>query len=183
MAVTRLFVALLPSAPVRAEVAALAAPMSGVRWTPEKNLHLTFRFIGDTAAEPQARFETALARVRVEPFILPVGGVGLFPTRGQAKVLWVGVGHGHPRLHQLRKLVDEALLTVDPGVAMPGFHPHFTFARLDAAHEAKAVARFLEHHRGFEAPPFRVTEFHLMASELRPGHPPSYRVMRVFPLA
>jgi 2'-5' RNA ligase len=179
---SRLFVALLPPAPVRTELAVLAAPLSGVRWTPEENLYLTLRFIGDTDPEKQNLFAAALAKVRVEPFILPVGGTGLFPTRGPAKVLWAGVGHGHPRLHQLRKQVDEALLAVDSGVAMPGFHPHFTVARLDPAHEAKAVARFLEHNRAFEAPPFRVAEFQLMASELRTGQPPAYRVVRIFPL-
>ncbi len=182
MAVTRLFVALVPPAPVRGEVAALAAPLAGVRWTPEENLHLTLRFIGDTETEKQTRFEAVLAKVRVEPFILPVGGTGLFPARGPAKVLWAGVGHGHPRLHQLRKQVDEALLTVDPGIALPGFHPHFTVGRLDPGHEAKAVARFLEHHGAFEAPPFRVAGFHLMASDLRTGHPPAYRVVRYIPL-
>jgi 2'-5' RNA ligase len=180
MTLARLFVALVPPAPVRAELAACAAPLAGVRWTPAENLHLTLRFIGDTETEKQKLFEAALAKVRVEPFILPVGGTGLFPTRGPARVLWAGVGHGHSRLHQLRKQVDEALLRVDPGIAMPGFHPHFTVGRLDPAHEAKAIARFLERHRAFEAPPFRVEEFQLMASEFRSGHPPAYRVVRGF---
>jgi len=183
MAVTRLFVALVPPAPVRAELAALAAPLGGMRWTPADNLHLTLRFIGETTPERQDALADALRRVRVESFVLPVGGTGLFPSRGPAKVLWAGVGHGHPRLHQLRKQVDEALLTVDPGLAMPGFHAHFTLGRLEANHEPKAIARFLERHRAFEAPPFRVAEFHLMASELRAGHPPAYRVVRGFPLA
>jgi 2'-5' RNA ligase len=183
MALNRLFVALLPPATVQSELAALAAPLTGVRWVPAPNLHLTLRFIGDTEAEAQARFEAALERVRVEPFILPVDGLGVFPSRGPAKVLWAGVGRGHTRLHQLRKQVDEALLSVDAGLAMPGFHPHLTLGRLDAACEAKAIARFLERHRDFEAPPFRVTAFHLMASELLPGRPPAYREVRLFPLS
>jgi 2'-5' RNA ligase len=97
-------------------------------------------------------------------------------------VLWAGAGHGHTRLYQLRKQVDEALLTVTPGLALPGFHPHFTIGRLDENHEAKAVAHFLERHRQWEGPPFRVAEFYLMASELTPGRPSVYRVMRTFPL-
>src|SRR5687768_13225665 len=117
---TRLFVALMPPPVVRAELAALARPLAGVRWTPEDNLHLTLRFIGETDAEKSGRLARSLNRVRVEPFLLPVGGVGLFPTRGTAKVLWAGVGNGHTRLHQLRKQVDEALLAVDSGLAVPG---------------------------------------------------------------
>ncbi len=179
---SRLFVALVPPAPVRAEVAALATPLKDVRWVPADNVHLTLRFIGETPADKQERYEQALTRVRVEPFILPVGGVGLFPTRGPAKVLWAGVGHGHPRLYQLRKQVDETLLSVDAGLAMPGFHPHFTVARLGELHEAKPLAHFLENHAGYEAPPFRVTGFHLMESVLLPGRAPAYRSVREFPL-
>ncbi len=183
MAAARLLVALVPPAAVRAELAAFAAPLHGVRWTPEENIHLTLRFIGETEEEQSARHAESLARVRVEPFILPVGGTGLFPTRGAAKVLWVGVGNGHTRLYQLRKQVDEALLAVDTTLAMPGFHPHFTLGRLDERHEPKEIAHFLERHARFEAPPFRVGEFHLMASELPPDGPPVYRVVRSFPLA
>lgn len=179
----RLFTALVPPAAVGTEIAALAVPLAGVRWTPVENIHLTLRFIGPTDDPGAERFAEALARVRVEPFLLPVGGVGLFPTRGPAKVLWAGVGHGHTRLYQLRKQVDEALLTVDPGLALPGFHPHFTVGRLDETHEAKAIARFLERHQQWEGPPFRVADFHLLASELAPGRPPVYRMVRSFPLA
>jgi 2'-5' RNA ligase len=182
MAAARLFVALVPPAPVRAELAALAAPLAGVRWTSEANFHLTLRFIGATTPERQAAFAAALRRVQVEPFILPVGGTGQFPSRGPAKVLWAGVGTGHTRLYQLRKQVDEALLAVDPGLAMPGFHPHFTLGRLDAAHAPKEIARFLARHAAFEGPPFRTDAFALMTSELTPGRPPVYRVAETFPL-
>ena len=178
----RLFVALVPPVVVRSELALLAGPLPSVRWTPEDNLHLTLRFIGETDEKKQARFEEALTRLHVEPFILPVGGVGLFPTRGPAKVLWAGVGNGHTRLYQLRKQVDEALLAVDASLPVPGFHPHFTLGRIGENHEAKALAHYLERNAGFEAPPFRVTEVHLLASELIPGRPPVYRSVRAFPL-
>jgi RNA 2',3'-cyclic 3'-phosphodiesterase len=183
MDAARLFVALVPPATVQAELAEVAEPLAGTRWTPPENIHLTLRFIGETGPEKQTRFEEALGRVRVEPFILPVGGIGTFTHRGPARVLWSGVGSGHTRLYQLRKQVDEALLTVDSSLPMPGFHGHFTIARLDPDHDPKAIAHFIVRHADFEAPPFRVSEFQLMASELRPDQPPVYRVVRSFPLA
>ena len=179
----RLFVALLPPPTVRKELAALAGPLPGVRWSPEANLHLTLRFIGEATMEMLGQFETALARVQVEPFVLPVGGIGVFPSRGPAKVLWVGTGHGHTRLHQLRKQVDEALLAVDPVLEVRNFHPHFTLGRLTEPGDPKALAKFTAHHAAFEAPPFRVTEFSLMASEFPPAGPPAYRIVRTFALA
>jgi 2'-5' RNA ligase len=179
----RLFTALVPPPTVQGELASLTAPLAGVRWTPAANIHLTLRFIGEADDAKAARFAASLARVHVEPFILPVGGVGLFPTRGPAKVLWAGVGRGHTRLYQLRKQVDEALLAVDAALAVPGFHPHFTLGRLDEACDPKELAHFLARHKSLEAPPFRVAEFLLLASELRPGQPPAYSVLHRFPLA
>jgi 2'-5' RNA ligase len=183
MSVARLFVALIPPAAVRTELAALARPLAGVRWSPAENLHLTLRFIGEVGGEQSEQFVRALSRVRVEPFVLPVGGVGVFPSRGLAKALWAGVGNGHTRLYQLRKQVDEALLTVDAGLPMPGFHPHFTLARLGEATAPREIARFLEQQASFEAPPFLVDEFLLLASEAAaPGHAPVYRPVQRFPL-
>lgn len=178
----RLFTALVPPVIVQSELAEVAEPLAGVRWTPAENIHLTLRFIGETDDAKTERYAAALAGVRVEPFILPVGGVGVFPTRGPAKVLWAGVGNGHTRLYQLRKQVDEALLAVDAGLAMPGFHAHFTLGRIGENYDSKELARFLDRHKALEAPPFRVTEFRLMASEPTPGRPPAYRTVRSFPL-
>lgn len=178
----RLFVALTPPPPVREELAALEEEWEGVRWTPAENLHLTLRFLGDTMEEKQSAMEAALARVRVEPFVLPVGGLGVFPPRGPAKVLWAGVGTGHTRLYQLRKQVDEALLAVDMTIDVRNFSPHFTVARLGENVEPKHLGKYLYHHRNFEAPPFRVASFELYASELRPGGAPTYRVVRSFAL-
>lgn len=183
MSSSRLFVALTPPAPVRTELAALADDfLADTRWVPADNLHLTLRFIGDTAPEKQEQIEEALARVRVEPFVLPVGELGVFPPRGPAKVLWAGVGGGHTRLFQLRKQVDEALLAVDMTIDVRTFAPHFTVARLGENTDAKRLDKFLHRHRAFEAPPFRVASFELYASELRVGQAPAYRVVRSFTL-
>lgn len=183
MSTQRLFVALTPPAPVREELAALEEPeFEGVRWVPADNLHLTLRFVGDTGDEKREQFEAALARVRVEPFVLPVGELGVFPPRGPAKVLWAGVGGGHTRLWQLRKQVDEALLSVDMTIDVRTFAPHFTIARLGETVEPKPLAKYLARHQRFEAPPFRVASFELYASDAQPGRAPVYRVVRRFAL-
>jgi len=175
---SRLFVAILPPATVCAELGALATKLPGVRWVPEENLHLTLRFIGDAPADQEREFGDALSAVNVEPFILPVGTIGVFPSRGRAKVLWAGVGHGHTRLFQLRKQIDEALLSVDATLDVHHFQPHFTLARLEAEYESKKLARFIEQHANFEAPPFRVREFVLMDSTIKHGAAPAYRAVK-----
>jgi 2'-5' RNA ligase len=92
------------------------------------------------------------------------------------------VGSGHTRLYQLRKQVDEALLSVDMTLDVRTFAPHFTIARLSETVEPKHLGKFLYHHRDFEAPPFRVASFELYASDAQPGRAPAYRVMRSFAL-
>jgi RNA 2',3'-cyclic 3'-phosphodiesterase len=179
----RLFTAIVPPATVRDELAGLVSSLPGLlSVTSAKNIHLTLRFIGETPEDRQIAFAEALARVRVEPFILPVANTGVFPPRGPAKVLWAGAGNAHPRLFQLRKQVDEALLRVDPGLDVHHFHPHFTLGRLPENYDTKLLAKFLERYAGFEAAPFRVDEFHLLASERSPEGPPRYRSVGRFAL-
>jgi 2'-5' RNA ligase len=167
---------------VRTEIADLRSPALDATWTPVDNLHLTLRFIGDVDAARQEAFESALQRVRVEPFILPVKGVGIFPTRGRSKIVWTGFGTAHPRLFQLRKQVDDALLSVDAGLDVSSFHPHVTLAQLHRDYDSKSLVKYLEANAEFEAPPFRVREFHLMSSELGASHAPRYDSVKPFAL-
>ncbi len=179
----RLFTAIIPPTTVCDELAGLIANLPGLLGgTRTENIHLTLRFIGETSEDRQIVFAEALGRVRVEPFILPVTKTGVFPTRGPAKVLWAGAGNAHPRLFQLRKQVDEALLRVDPGLDVHHFHPHFTLGRLPEGYDTKLLAKFLESCAAFEAPPFRVDEFHLLASERSPEGLPRYRSVGRFAL-
>lgn len=182
METPRLFVALALPEVVRAELAAVREDLDGIRWSEPANLHLTLRFIGDCDAEKRDALAESLARVHVEPFVLPVEGLGVFPSRGPAKVIWAGLGGAHTRLFQLRKQVDEALLAVDMTIDVHSFQPHITLGRLGENYEAKALAKFLARHAKFEAPPFRVSEFHLMASAVRPGCAPEYSAVRTFAL-
>lgn len=177
----RLFVALTPPETVRTELAALAEPIDGLSWIPPENIHLTLRFIGEADDERQAAVEAALGAVSVESFVLPVEGIGTFPPRGLPRILWAGLGSAHTRLFQLRQKVDDALLSVSLELDVRHFHPHFTLGRLRENLDEKALARFLRRHATFEAPPFRVSEFQLYASELR-ATGSRYEILRSFRL-
>ena len=182
MTTQRLFVAIALPAPVRDELVALAQPLAGVNWTQPEKLHLTLRFLGDVPEEKIDSVMAHLATVRVEPFILPVEGVGVFPAKGPPRVVWIGVGHGHPRLHQLRQRVDDALLAAGLiELDVHTFHPHATLARC-GADATNPVTKWLVAHAEFVAPPFRVSAFDLYASELRPAGA-AHTLVRRFPLA
>jgi 2'-5' RNA ligase len=122
-----------------------------------------------------------LEAVRVGAFILPVEGAGAFPSEREPRVLWAGVGNGHPRLFQLRQRVDDALLASGLQLDVRTFHPHVTLARC-TEDAAPAVGHWLHAHREFAAPPFRVEAFDLYASELHPEGA-VHTLRRRFPLA
>ena len=169
MPADRLFIAIPLPASVREQLVALYEPMRRIAWTRPEQLHLTLRFLGDVEAEWGEKLESALGQAQVEPFLLPVAGMGAFPPGGTARVLWVGVGHGHPRLHQLRQQIDDALLATGFPLDVRIFHPHVTLGRVKDPGSPAAAAEFLKRHRDFEAAPFRVEAFQLCSSELQPG--------------
>jgi 2'-5' RNA ligase len=177
----RLFIALALPEPVRTALAAVAQPLAGVTWTRPAQLHLTLRFLGDV---PVAQIETVVTRlstVRVEPFLLPIEGLGVFPPKHPPRTVWAGVGAGHPRLHQLRQRVDDALLAAGLDLEVRTFHPHVTLARCPEA-AAPALGRWLRGQGDFFAPPFRVEAFDLCASELR-AEGAIHQLKQRFPLA
>ena len=182
MSTQRLFLAIALPEPVRATLVALMEPLPGVNWTRPEQLHVTLRFLGDVQNEKIDALIEHLSGVRVEPFLLPIEGVGAFPPHPPPRVVWVGVGTGHPRLHQLRQRADDALLAA--GLAeldVRMFHPHVTLARCTKP-AAAAIGHWLHTRREFAAPPFRVGAFDLCASELQPTGAVHTLVQR-FPLA
>jgi RNA 2',3'-cyclic 3'-phosphodiesterase len=176
----RLFVAIDAPAPVRAALDSLPQKMRDVVWTPPHQYHITLRFIGDVESAQVAAIEHGLSSIRVESFVLPVAGVGSFPPGRPARVIWAGTGEGHPRLHQLRQKVDDALIA--SGLAdldVRTFHPHFTLARCGKASSPASAAGFLKRHRDFEGPSFRVDTFTLYRSDTQESgavHVPLLRV-------
>lgn len=163
----RLFIAVKLPAPIREILAATAIPIAGVNWTPREQLHLTLRFLGDLPTDQIERLIARFVSVHVEPFVIPIEGVGTFPPNRPPRVLWAGTGSGHPQLFQLRQRVDDAVLSLGLNIDVRTFHPHVTLAR---CHEDANPAwrHWLHNQREFAGGAFRVEAFDLYASELRP---------------
>jgi 2'-5' RNA ligase len=181
-ATRRLFVAIDAPPAVNESLAALAVPVPGFKWAHPGTIHLTLRFIGDTPAGAVEAIAGRLREIRdVATFVLTIGGVGVFPQRGAAQVVWAGIEQAHPRLHQLRQRVDDALLAAGLATDMRSFHPHFTLARCAGAAPG-AVRDFLHTHAAFQGPSFLVDRFHLFESRLLPAGA-EHTVIEIFSLA
>ena len=167
VAAQRLFLAIKVPASIAAVLAGSSKPVGGIAWAKPDRLHLTLRFLGDTPPPVLGPLREQLRTIRVACFRIPVAGLGVFPPQGPPRVLWCGVGPGHPVLCQLRQRIDDALLALGLEADRRTFVPHFTLARLDAVNPER-LAGWLHRHRAFAAAPFLVDRFALYASELRP---------------
>jgi 2'-5' RNA ligase len=133
----RLFVGLrvgpAARAPLAREAARWAREDAALRPTPEPDLHLTLAFLGATAPSRVPALGAALAPIAARHAPLPVSylGLGAFPSRQRAHVLWVGVeSEPASALALLAGDVHGALRTLGMRLEERPFHAHVTLARV-----------------------------------------------------
>ena len=164
----RLFVAIdLPESTAR-RLEQLDPHHAGVRWIPRDQLHLTLGFFGHVPAATEDLFRQNLAAIQFHSFFLPFVGTGTFPRNGQPKILWIGVGSGHPHLFQIHKRVQEAAFSSGIEPELRPWHPHVTLARCRDV-SRQALHAFLRQTADYHAGPIKVNEFHLYSSKLLPS--------------
>jgi len=161
----RLFIAIDPPPEQRERIISLHAGLPGVRWTATGQIHLTLRFIGETDEALFRQISAGLASIRAEPLNLKIRGLGQFPPRRPARILWLGLAPNE-QLLQLRNRIETTL--VQGGLESEGrqFAPHITIARFRKVPPIKALADFMETNQQFELPSFAVREFHLYSSTI-----------------
>ena len=150
-------------------------PARSLTWSPTGNIHLTLRFLGDTA--PRQRrdliesLQTAAAGWR--PFRLTVAGVGGFPNLRRPRVLWLGMDGDLAALTALQVAVETLVQGVGFAAEEKSFSPHLTLARSrrdasprDMAAVGQAVGDYTP-----DLPPTAATIDYLVyfQSALRPG--------------
>jgi 2'-5' RNA ligase len=170
MTFKRLFVAIdLPESTKRFLVD-LDPKIRGVRWTDASQMHLTLAFFGDVPEDVDLALREKLSAIQFGAFFLPITGVGTFPSKGPPKIIWIGVGCGHPHLFQVHKRVQEAALAAGLEPELRPWHPHITLARCrDVA--PQTIRKFLQSNVDLDAGMIRVESFHLYSSKLTPAGP------------
>ena len=161
----RLFVAIRPPAEIRRRLTDIMGGVSGARWQDDDQLHLTLRFIGEVDRHQAEDVHAALGAIHHPPFEAAVDGLGTFDRRGQAEIIWAGVGPQEP-LKALHNKVDQALFRVGVAPDRRAFHPHITLARLNRS--SGPVEDLLARMSGFSTDAFAVDAFALYESRLTP---------------
>ena len=163
----RLFIALDMPPTVDDSLIGLCQGVSGAKWADSAPFHLTLHFIGDADDGLLQDIILALAESEAPAFDRALKGVGYFPPRGTAKILWAG-GESTPGLMRLRDQVTAALDAIGVEPARRKFAPHVTLARFKRAAPTARVTEFLALNALFKSAPFAVAQFHLYSSLLRP---------------
>ena len=106
-----------------------------VKWIDPNSIHLTLKFLGDIGEERVADVVAAVERVtgRADPFTLRTSGVGGFPNREQARVVWVGLTGDLEALGALQKAVEGALSGLGFPAERRSYFPHLTLGRVRRA--------------------------------------------------
>lgn len=163
----RLFFALWPEEPIRAEIVARRERLGAVsrRKVPDHNLHLTLVFLGDQPADRVAEIEVAAAAIDCKPFVCVLDRFGWFPG---ARVLWLG-GEAPDAMRILYAGLFEAMTGLGIRLDRRPLRPHVTLFR--------KVARRAELPRP-EPLTWMVERYELIESV--PGRP--YRVLKSWSL-
>lgn len=133
----RLFIATDLDQAAREAIAALqwrlrrrVGERSSLKWTKPEQMHVTLAFIGEADESLSASLIVAMqARPAQRAFDVAFERLGVFPTHGAPKVLWLGVGAGAAEMIALQGEVAARVGRL--GVALEGrpFQPHLTLAR------------------------------------------------------
>jgi 2'-5' RNA ligase len=174
----RLFVAIDLPESLQKILSDLNPKIPGVRWTEPEQMHLTLGFFANVPEDVYLKFREKLSAIEFGAFFLPITGIGCFPPKGLPKIIWIGVGRGHPHLFQVHKRVQEAALAAGLEPELRPWHPHITLARcLDP--NAGVVRKFLKANVDLDPGIIRVDAFNLYSSKLTPAGPIHARELSV----
>ena len=111
-------------------VAAVVGDARSVTWVKPDRMHLTLVFLGEVSdAHAPAIVDSVSRLVAMPAFSITFQGLGVFPSRGGPRALWVGITDGSAELSELQREI--AGRVTDAGVVLDSrpFHPHLTLGR------------------------------------------------------
>ena len=147
----------------------LAGPPRVVRWVQPGNMHLTLRFLGDTAVSQLQLLSQQLDELTTHhlPFSLQLDRLGCFPNPKRPRVMWVGVTGDNPALVAVKRELDERLAPLGWAAEDKPFSAHLTIGRVGDGR----IPPTLNWKLPVNPLPFAVHGIHLIESQLTPKGP------------
>jgi 2'-5' RNA ligase len=171
----RAFIAIELPQTVKQELAQVSAGLAqqvaerAVRWVQPEKMHLTLRFLGDTAVPqlPILTHQLDDLATQHKPFNLHLGGLGCFPNRQRPRVIWAGLVGDEAALQSLKRELDERLSPLGWLPDDKAFQAHLTLGRVNDGRQLTQI----KWDTAVKPIAFTVKEVHLIASRLTPKGP------------
>jgi len=107
-----------------------------IRLTIAKNLHITFKFLGNTPYKEifdiRKAIKESVSGYRYFKYCLE-DSIGAFPDKKGARILYFGIGEGSEKFKDLHRSIETGLDRIGIMKDRRSFHPHITTARISPA--------------------------------------------------
>jgi 2'-5' RNA ligase len=141
-----------------------------VKWVRLQNIHLTLKFLGDTAIADSDKIAEAMAlAARNCPAVsLAAKGVGVFPDVRRPRVIWAGLNGQLEILANLQQTLDAHLADLGFPGETRAFKSHLTLGRVKGKIASAGIKAAIDKLKDFESGSFEINQLILFKSELRP---------------
>lgn len=178
---SRLFLGLDLPDDVDSDLQLMVGGIRGARWQDREQLHMTLHFLGEVDGGNARRLIDALDQLEAPAFDMQLGGAGMFPPRGQPRVVWIGVTRGVEPSRLLHQRCARIIDTCGLERERRNFAPHVTVARTSHDVNTREVNEWVRNHALYTSTDFRVDHLRLYSS-VRSPQGPKYRTEAVFRL-
>ncbi|OIP61120.1 MAG: 2'-5' RNA ligase [Nitrospirae bacterium CG2_30_41_42] len=140
-----------------------------VKWVIYENLHITFKFLGNTSEGllPELRESLINIVLSYKPFYIKICNIGVFPNRRYPRVIWVGVEDSEI-LKKLKKDIEDSMVLLGYQKEDRGFNPHLTLGRVRSQKGVTNLINELDNFKDRDFGSINVESIKLMKSELKP---------------
>jgi RNA 2',3'-cyclic 3'-phosphodiesterase len=144
-----------------------------IRWVPTQNMHLTLKFLGDTATSHLDFIKQLLTREANshQQFTLQLSGLGAFPNSRRPRLLWIGF-HAPADLASLQKSIESGTTRLGYEQEERAFSPHLSIGRVRqnlSPPEMQKIRTALDTIQLGNIGLARVDFIHLYKSDLQPS--------------
>ena len=101
------------------------------RWVNYKNLHITLKFLGYCGNKQILDIQRTVSKCikNIQPFSYELSGLGVFPNKRSARVLWAGIKDEEKNFNKIYKLLERNLAKRGFEKERRDYSPHITIAR------------------------------------------------------
>ncbi|MDJ0924762.1 MAG: RNA 2',3'-cyclic phosphodiesterase [Acidimicrobiia bacterium] len=115
------------------------------RPVPPANWHLTLRFLGKTVAQQRDQVLAYLdEHLAVAPFRISFTGLGAFPRKARASVLWMGIAGAVEQLESMAAICEAAAVAAGFEPEGRPFHAHLTLSRIRPPQDVRPLVEWVE---------------------------------------